>query len=210
MTDYSEINPPPVTGPGDYGLPSQPKAGARNKPRHYGFHKQLSMSQGVSDSEDVRALLLRVIPGACQVIQAHEANDRNGTDYWVEHERGRFLSIDCKIREEDWSAKPPPLTADDLALEIWSVVERRIVGWTRDRKKQTDYVLWFWLDTRRWCLIPFLQLCGVFEENWELWQSNYKHPQQYTPDGDYHSECVFVPRHEVWASIITKFGGTPA
>jgi hypothetical protein len=51
-------------------------------------------------------------------------------------------------------------------------------------------------------------LCKVFQDNWEQWKSAYKTAQQYTPNhGGYHSECVFVPRREVWAEIYRKYGG---
>ena len=89
------------------------------------------------------------------------------------------------------------------------IKEKRVVGWTRDAKKRTDYVLWFWQDTKRWCLIPFPMLCGVFSDKWQEWASMYKTRKQYTPGRDYHSECVFVPRKEVWAAIYRKYSGVP-
>ena len=179
--------------------------------REYGFQDRLAMSRGVSQTTDVADIILENVPGALQVHPAHKINDRHGTDYWVEHARGDHLSVDTKIREEDWAAKPAPFTADDLALETWSVVEENIPGWTRDATKRTDYVLWFWQDTRRWCLIPFSLLCAVFRNNWAAWSHKYKTKQQTTTDMGrvYHSECVFVPRREVWASIYLRFSGVP-
>ena len=167
----------------------------------FSFNKQLAMSHGNSSSSDVKDILLNEIPGALNVIPAHEFNDRQGTDYWIEHKRGRFLSVDVKVREKDFGK-------DDLALETWSIVDKS-VGWTRNEEKQTDYILWFWKDTRRWCLVPFHLLCKVFQEKWEKWLNDYPCYRQFTKNnnGGYYSECVFVPRREVWAQIYHHASG---
>src|SRR3990167_1888673 len=108
------------------------------QPREYGFDDRLALSQGVSKGASVETIILANLPGACSVTSSHKTNDRNGTDWWVEIQGGHHLSVDAKVREEDWAAKPAPQKADDLALETWSVIERNKVGWTRDRTKRTD------------------------------------------------------------------------
>lgn len=180
-------------------------------PREYGFDERLQMSQGICEARDIKSILLENVPGAVEVRKANEIDDRNGTDYWVRHERGTPYSVDIKVRDEDWAYKPEPHKADDLALETWSVVENDVVGWTRNQEKATDYILWFWKDSGRWCLVPFAMLCCVFQERWYEWRSEFKVARQRTPrrNGDtYHSECVFVPRREVWAAIYKRFGGS--
>lgn len=181
-------------------------------PLEYGFGDRLAFSHGVAQGATVESILLANLPGACKVIPAHSSNDRNGTDWWVETRSGNFLSVDAKVREQDWAAKPEPYGADDLALETWSVVERQKIGWTRNRSKRTDYILWVWTDTGRWCLVPFQMLCKVFEDNWHSWRGQYRTSQQRTPseNGGWHSECVFVPRRVVWAEIYNTFAGRPA
>jgi hypothetical protein len=173
--------------------------------REYDFQERLAFSSGVSASGSIEAILLMNIPGATKAYKAGGENDRDGTDWWVEIP-GRHLSIDCKVRTDDCL---PKYGADDLALETFSVVETGKFGWTRDPNKRTDYVLWLWMDTRRWCLISFPQLCAVFTENWQGWKTQHKVATQKTPNsrGGYHSECVFVPRHAVWAAMYRRFGG---
>lgn len=179
-------------------------------PREYTFDERMQMSQGICTEKSIEMILLKNIPGATRVKRSHSEDDKNGTDYWVYHQRGEPYSIDVKAREEDWAIKPEPFTADDLALETWSVVEKSVIGWTRNPSKMTDYVLWFWQDSGRWCLIPFAMLCAVFEDFWQTWRAQFKTKQQYTPRnyGGYHSECVFVPRREVWATIYKRYGGS--
>lgn len=174
----------------------------------YGFTERLKMSQGVSQNKSIMDILRDNLPGAMLVYQATEADDRQGTDWWVEMTNGDKLSVDCKVREQDYATRGK----DDLALEIWSVKEKHIAGWTRCADKRTDYVLWLWKETGRWCLISFPMLCKVFGDKWLEWSQEFKTAEQFTPRGGsgYHSECVFVPRREVWAEIYRKFGGAPA
>jgi len=178
-------------------------------PKTYTFKDRLGLSQGYSQSKNIKEILLAQIPGALQIIPAHLKNDKHGTDWWIELAAGKFLSVDVKVREEDFALKPNG--GDDLALETFSVVEKQIVGWTRSTEKQTDYILWLWIDSGRWCLVPFPMLCKVFTDNWERWIKLFKKATQRTPQGNgfYTSECVFVPRKEVWSEIYRVYGGNP-
>jgi hypothetical protein len=172
----------------------------------FDFVDQLQFSQGVSIASDVSSILLSGIPGAVAIHAAHEVNDRNGTDWWVEMRSGAFLSVDAKVRSQDYA----PRGQDDLALETWSVMEAKKVGWTRDITKRTDYILWLWQDTGRWCLIPFQMLCGVFVDRWQEWAKSHQTAQQKTASLSgvgYHSQCVFVPRKDVWTALYRKYGG---
>lgn len=173
----------------------------------YGFGNRMAMSQGVACNADVRSVLLAQIPGAVNVHAADVTNDKQGVDWWVELSTAKHLAVDAKVRAQDWASSHP--NEDDVALETWSVVESAIVGWTRDSAKRCDYVLWLWKDTGRFCLVPFPMLCRVFGEHWRAWSKRYKTAQQFTSrgTGGYHSECVFVPRRELWASIYRQYGG---
>lgn len=179
-----------------------------SEPIVYSFSERLVFSNGVIQNARVENVLLQEIPGAKSIEKAGIADDRSGTDWWVTRSCGRPLSVDAKVRQVDYSARGQ----DDLALETWSVVERSKPGWTRDETKKTDYILWLWTDTGRWCLVPFVMLCGVMRRKWEQWRKFFKVSKQRTPLADggcYHSECVFVPRREVWKEIYTTYSGNP-
>lgn len=169
----------------------------------FNFNDQLKMSHGISLSFDFRVVLLNEIPDAIDVRRANDLEDRTGTDWWVDRHNNKPLSIDLKARKIDRE----PQGQDDLALETWSVIEKGVIGWTRNPTKDSDYILWFWEDTRRWCLIPFPMLCRVFILLWQEWSQTYKTVRQKTDlDGYiYHSECIFVPREVIWASIIEHY-----
>jgi len=180
----------------------------RRPPLEYGFRERLAFSAGAAQGATVESVLLGNVPGAVKVVKSTMEEDRNGTDWWIQTQSGSRLSVDAKVRERDWAATHPD--EDDLALETWSVVESGVVGWTRDERKRTDYILWLWVDTGRWCLIPFPFLCRVFADCWPAWSTTFRTARQRTPHlngGGYHSECVFVPRRTVWAEIYKTFSG---
>lgn len=168
------------------------------------------MSEGTLASASVEDVLLGNIPGAVKVVRANVDDDKSGVDWWVEvlsfGERKR-VGVDAKVRNDDWASRG----CDDLALETWSVVNES-PGWTRDPRKRTDYVLWLWKDTGRWCLVPFAMLCAVFCDRWVDWRRRYQTNRQRTRPGPkfqrgWESECVFVPRKVVWRAIYERFGG---
>jgi len=168
----------------------------------YEFGERLMMSQGEAVNDDIAELLVSQMPGATSAERSDLKNDRQGVDWWINRASGFRLGVDVKVREKDFSQ-------GDVALETWSVVEAGKVGWSRDPKKRTDYILWWWIDTRRWCLVPFPLLCAVFTRLWEDWCSKYKVAQQCTPGRrTYHSECVFVPLRVVWAAIYQQCSGS--
>lgn len=159
------------------------------------------MSQGYAATQDIAAILLENVQGAVNVIGANQRDDLTGVDYWVIMSSGTRFGVDCKVRAEDWATRG----ADDLALETWSMIEQSRVGWTRDDKKKTDYVLWLWRDTGRWCLLPFVPLRTVFSRNWQRWATVYGVKRQ--ANKNYTSECIFVPRRIVWRAIYDLYGG---
>lgn len=173
----------------------------------FGFKTQLAMSTGTAIGNDVEKLLLEKIPGSVRVVKADTKDDRTGTDYWIEHVRGAPISVDTKVRNDDPVQK---YGEDDLALETLSVVEQQKIGWTLDETKRTDYILWWFIPTRRWVLVPFLQLQAAFRKRLAEWRGMYRSARQRTTEPGrigWHSECLFVPREAVWAAIYEDFGG---
>jgi hypothetical protein len=171
-------------------------------PREYGFDERLRFADGHAPSlAAVDRVLLNRIPGALTVVRADIIDDKAGTDFWVKRQGLPALSVDMKIRADDWSVKPPDYP-DDLALESWSVVpvggHTGIVGWTRNAAKRSDFILWYWRDTGRFFLVSFPALCCVFSRLWQDWRAQFKTRAQSTPGADgrcgWQSECIFVPR----------------
>jgi len=174
-------------------------------PRRYDFSDRMAMSHGVSMHASIEQVLLHNVPGARAVAKAERDDERRGVDYWVTCDGAVRIAIDLKARSDDYSLRGE----DDLALEVWSVKEKSIAGWTLQSDKRTDYILWYWKDTGRWCLVPFKMLVAVFVLHRDEWLSRFKHREQTTPSGNggWTSECVFVPRRDIWAAIYRRFSG---
>ena len=171
--------------------------------RDYSFQDQLGLSHGIAGDRTVEAILLAHIPNAVSVEVSAVSDDKQGTDYWVYRNNAKPLSVDLKARNDD------PMVSfgkDDLALETWSVKGRKI-GWTLDASRGTDYILWLFRPTKRWALVPFPMLCAVFTEHRDEWVARYSSPTQSSNNRSWESECVFVPRREIWAAIYRHFGG---
>ncbi len=175
--------------------------------RYYDFAERMVMSEGVQVNADIESILRGALLGVVGVRPATISEDRNGTDHWIDRVNERSLSVDVKARAQDFSVRGH----DDLALELWSVRPDLLtsgkLGWTLDPRKQTDYILWIWHDTGRWCLVPFPLLSAAFKVHFDEW-CGYKHAIQNS--GRWESECIYVPRRVVWRAIYQLFGGTPA
>ena len=173
----------------------------------YDFDTELALSKGV-DPDGPDSVLLSSIPDALRVEAATEAEDRSGVDRWVVCAGERRIGVDIKRRKRDYSAIFDD--ADDLALESWSVIGKKR-GWTLDPTKRCEYILWWWADTGRWCLIPFVMLRAVFSEHLDEWRLLYQPFEQATSaragGAGWRSECLFVPRLIVWRAIYQRFGG---
>lgn len=163
---------------------------------NYDMQERLFFSNGHAPTTDaVMNIIKNRIPGCLLVEKAPAQNDRCGADYIVRRVANLNLTVDLKLRDKDWSVNGE----DDLALETWSVIDPPKIGWTRDFRKQTDFVLWHWRDTGRFFLLPFPPLCAVFQKHWQLWRLQYKCREQ--SSRTWRSECVFVPRLKVIEEI---------
>jgi hypothetical protein len=184
--------------------------GRLDLPASFSFEERLDFSQGHAPTvEAVFDILMVRIPAFKCIRKAPKTNDRTGVDYIVERYGLCSLQIDLKLREKDWWASHSE--QDDLALETFSVIGTQKVGWTRDEKKVSDYILWFWQDTGRFYLLPFPPLCYVFQHYWEEWIKEYRTDRQYTrPENGrrgWYSACVFVPRKVIAQKIADWYEG---
>ena len=170
----------------------------------YSFGQKLVASKGIIESCDVNEILKLRLPGCLWAKETDAETDRTGVDWIATLSCGRSVGVDVKMREKDCIA----FGNDDLALETWSVVGSSI-GWTRDKEKACEWVLWVWKDTGRFFLVPFLPLCAVFCMNWQQWKMDYRTRKQKSERGSqrWESECVFVPRDVVVEAITEWYAG---
>lgn len=133
------------------------------------------------------------VPRVVGFRSGSSAEDRHGADFIIETPSSE-IRVDAKYRRRDYR----PLE-DDVCLETWANVESGKVGWTRDRDKNTDLVVWIWSETRRTLVVPFRPLCETMIQKWKQWSTDYRTERHVTErNGDYWSSaCVFVPLSEL-------------
>ena len=126
------------------------------------FYEKLSYSLGHQQTVDCN-ILRSHIPKCIGVEKTSVDIDRTGVDYIATLQGGTKIFIDAKTRTPGcsryWKGEP------ELAIETWSVVEKKIPGWTFNEKSDVDYILYTFPkeDYAGYFFIPFqLLLCRVF------------------------------------------------
>lgn len=123
--------------------------------------------------------------------------ERCGIDIVVMLRRGALVYVDIKTRrpgaQRYWKHGEP-----EIPCEIWSVVEKRIIGWTLDESKLTDYVFipFHERDFHVAYLIPFQLQRIAFRSYYHQWIDRYGITIQRTTRPNksvYCSQAVFVP-----------------
>jgi len=192
------------------------------------FNTQLRWSNGICN-EGIKKILMAQFPNSLDIEKSTTEEDRNGTDWWIVRKDLPSLSVDVKIRSRDyWEDKNRDERFDDLCLETWSVCNPTAgnygkPGWTRDPKKRTDYILYYWQPTGRFCLLSFYPLCSVFMSKWKEWRDDYgggifsngkRKPPILTQTIDriakkilYYTESILVPRTVVHEEMLKWSNG---
>lgn len=146
------------------------------------------------------AIIKAYFPKCIEVVKSDITDDKQGIDYLVRLEEGGEIFIDVKRREKGaskyWTHSEP-----ELPLEVWSVVEKKKIGWTINGSLKTHYVLYAFdkLDSEKVYMIPFQLLRKVFLENGRIWAGKYGLKTQ--DSGQWHSQAIFVPASVVLLAI---------
>jgi hypothetical protein len=163
-----------------------------------------------SDSDAVRFLVSKALHDRfgsdfLQIHKAAFANDRHGADYFAEFQHGQTRLIEVKVRAQDWL---PRGQEADLALETWADVDQHTIGWTRDKSKVSDYIIWVWLQSGRSLLLDARLLRAWFCEQWETLRVRYgAHiiPSR-RRSREWRSEAVYIAHRDVVAQLAYRQG----
>lgn len=169
---------------------------------NYSFSERLQFSRGKREQTDIETLM-NMIAGAVSVEKTDEKTDRAGVDYIVTLRGGAQIMIDAKAREggikKYWKYGP------EVALEIWSDIDRKTTGWTLNESKNTDLILFtFDKDDSPECWLVSFQLLRIaFRNNIMRWKGEYKIAIQESDQNGrtWRSQCIFVPIAQVEYSI---------
>lgn len=152
------------------------------------FKDRLDQSLEDTRSFPLDACLRQLFPDYLSCRATTERLDREGADLEIILESGTRYA-DLKFRDED----PRLWGADDLAVELYSVLEKRIRGY---RNRKADFIIWLFKPTRRAVMVPFGPFKRCYEANWDYWRFWRGEPPQRTrmPSGEvYRSVHCYVP-----------------
>lgn len=170
----------------------------------FDFDELLRFSQGRRQEEHEDTIRL-MVAGAKDVRQSTREEERRGIDYVATLRSGAEVLIDVKSRRAGCSTYWPD-GIPDFSLEVWSVVENKVTGWTLSEAKETDLILFVFdeSDCETCYLIPFQHLRMAFRRYIGEWVLKYKRAKQSTVDAQgrrWTSSCVFVPAPVVLDAI---------
>lgn len=162
------------------------------------WQDKLNYSQAKVDSD--MAIIKNYFPRCVDVQKSSLEEDKNGVDYIATLTGGAKIFIDAKTRERGasryWKHGEP-----ELALEWYSVVETKKIGWTLSGSAPVHYILYTFnpADTDKFYMLPFQMLRKVFLEKSIEWRALYGEKTQVSDS--WHSSAIFVPASVVLSAI---------
>lgn len=130
------------------------------------FHDSLERSQGYADAAwwlDVyRAAFPNLESAVC--VRNDGWAQRGGIDRVLTLSSGKTLTVDEKVREEDWP---------DILLEYWSDLGSKVPGWVA-KDMACDFIAYAFVPSQTCYLIPFQTLRQAWRHNCNQWVARYK------------------------------------
>ena len=162
------------------------------------------LSQSLKDTSDfpLDDCLAQFFPDYLGSRTTSETIDRSGADLEIFRKRGMAFA-DLKVRDDD----PRLWGADDLAIELYSVLEKRIRGY---QNRKADYLIWLFKPTGRAVMIDFQSFKKCYDKNWDFWHFWRAEAPQRTrmQDGTtYHSVHCYVPLELFKAGVSEAYAG---
>ena len=162
------------------------------------FREKLRYSLGEQQTFDCN-ILKSHIPKCVSVKKTDRNTDRTGIDYIATLRNGAEIYIDAKTRmpgcSKYWNGDP------ELAIETWSVVEKKKPGWTFSETSNVDYILYTFPkeDYSGYFFIPFQLLRSAAIRNYTEWIKEYR--RFYQINQGYRSEAMFIPAGVLIAEV---------
>lgn len=123
-------------------------------------------------------------------VRADGWAQRGGIDRVITLSSGKTISVDEKVRTEDWP---------DFALERWSDRARQTPGWVQ-KDLACDFIAYAFIPSQTCYLLPFLQLRRAWIEFGKKWIEQY--PIIHARNPNYETESVCVPIEVVLDALV--------
>ena len=130
------------------------------------FSKSLAKSHAQADAPWWFAVYREAFPDLQAAVNVRNDGwaQRGGIDRVLTLSSGKTLTIDEKVREENWP---------DILLEYWSDKERKINGWVA-KDLACDFIAYAFVPSQTCHLLPFQTLRRAWRKNHVLWVSQYR------------------------------------
>lgn len=187
-----------------------------NSPINYDFANKLGNSMKTEIVNPVITILNTIFKDNTGIVMTTDpVLDKAGCDFTVNLQHGVKCMIDHKHRDPGcsrfWKVDAMGVPIPELAPEIWSVVPGNglvgNVGWTLDDTKITHGVIctFHLSDTTAWYYLPFGPYKEVFKRRKDEWMTMYEAPHQSSNNGQWYSQCVFVPAHVIVEEVTKEY-----
>lgn len=169
------------------------------------WSEKLEYSLSIQQEFDIQ-ILKKHITNCKSIVKTDEKQDKSGVDYIAKLNDGAEILIDAKTRLKG-SSKYWKFGEPELALEVYSVVENKKLGWTLNDTTNVDYILYTFdkSDAEVYYFIPFQLLRKAFWLNGKEWAKKYGYKIQ--ASDSWHSSAVFVPASTVIKSVYAQMWG---
>lgn len=134
----------------------------------HNFNESLAWSHHQEDQPFWREVYEKAFPS---MVHFHSTRadgwaQRGGIDRTIMLEDGTVITVDEKVRREDYP---------DILIEHWSDEKRRIPGWGhRDKSLTCDYIAYALIPSQTCYLLPYQVLRRAIKLNGQTWWTKAK------------------------------------
>lgn len=114
------------------------------------FERSLAISKANEDAPWWASIYEKAFPKHLSAVSVKSDGwaQRGGIDRVITLASGKAITVDEKVRTEDWP---------DIALETWSDLERKSPGWMQ-KDLACDFIAYAFVPSQRCYLLPFVTL----------------------------------------------------
>ncbi len=155
------------------------------------FQSDLEYSLNERENEIFDKFYYRIFKNLKEIKIVNDINmQKDGIDKILIFENGKELLIDEKKRRKDYG---------DILLEEWSDFEKKKVGWLGDSNKETDYIVYAIMPSKKVFLFPFKLLQMAWINNYKKWRLIYK--RRFAQNIGYRTSNLEIPTNIVMDAI---------
>lgn len=154
------------------------------------FRDSLALSASYAEAPWWRPVYDAFFPNLAAMVNVRSDGwaQRGGIDRVLTLASGKTISVDEKVRSEDWP---------DFLLEYWSDYEHKLPGWV-EKDLACDFIAYAFVPSRRCYLLPFTTLRRAWLLHRTEWTDKAAaHVPGYrrvnADNGRYHTISVTVP-----------------